>query len=289
MSDLATWAVGQGRALGPAAFFVVGILNVTPDSFYDGGRHFKPDHAVRWGRRLAAQGADVVDVGGESTRPFAEPVGPEEERDRVVPVIEALARPGEPGPDGRPVPPPVLSVDTYKAVVAAGALGAGALIVNDVSACRFDPGLLDVLAQFRPGYVLMHAKGMPREMQKAPAYDDVLAEIEAFFEERLAALTRAGLPEANVVLDPGIGFGKRLEHNLTILRHIERFKRLGRPLCVGLSNKSLWGDLLGLSREDRQNATQVATALLARRGVAVHRVHEVDQTRQTLTVVREIG
>jgi len=137
--------------------------------------------------------------------------------------------------------------------------------------------------------VIMHAKGMPREMQKAPAYDDVLAEIEAFFEERLAALTRAGLPEANVVLDPGIGFGKRLEHNLTILRHIERFKRLGRPLCVGLSNKSLWGDLLGLSREDRQNATQVATALLARRGVAVHRVHEVDQTRQTLTVVREIG
>lgn len=283
------WTIKEGRVLGPADFFVAGILNVTPDSFYDGGRHANPEHAIRWGRRLAAQGADIVDVGGESTRPFAEPVTAEQERDRVVPVVEGLAREfAGPGEDGQPQAA-VLSVDTYKAAVAEGALAAGAAIVNDVSACRFDPGLLDVLAQYRPGYVLMHAKGMPRDMQKDPAYDDVLSEIEAFFEERLAALVRAGLPESHVVLDPGIGFGKRLEHNLTILKHIERFKSLGRPLCIGLSNKSLWGDLLGLAREDRQNATQVATALLALRGVAVHRVHEVEQTRQTLTIVRELG
>jgi len=203
---------------------------------------------------------------------------------RVVPVVRELAGLPAVKPGGlageSPALSPVVSVDTYKARVADEALAAGAVIVNDISACRFDPGLMDVLARRRPGYVLMHSQGRPGTMQQAPRYDDVVGEIMGFFEERLTALTRAGLPEANIVLDPGIGFGKLLEHNLAILRGLERFGALGRPLYVGLSNKSLWGQLLGLEPGQRRTATAVATGLLVARGVLAHRVHDVASARQ---------
>lgn len=283
MIGAATWTIAGGRVLGPAPFLLAGIINATPDSFYDGGRHFAPAVAVSQGRELAQQGAHILDIGGESTRPGAQQVPEADELARVVPVIRALAEHPVAGPG------PVLAVDTYKAKVAAAALEAGAAIVNDVSACRFDPALLDVLAQHKPGYVLMHSQGEPRTMQHSPHYSDVVEDICAFFEERLAVLVAGGVPEANIVLDPGIGFGKLLEHNLAILRGIERFGRLGRPLYMGLSNKSLWGALLGLGQQQRQQATAVATALLVARGVLVHRVHEVALSHQAAQVAAALS
>lgn len=283
MIGAATWTIAGGRVLGPAPFLLAGIINATPDSFYDGGRHFAPAVAVSRGRELAQQGAQILDIGGESTRPGALQVPEADELARVVPVIRALAEHDGPGPF------PVIAVDTYKAKVAAAALEAGAAIVNDVSACRFDPALLDVLAQHKPGYVLMHSQGEPRTMQHSPQYGDVVDDLCAFFEERLAVLVAAGVPESNIVLDPGIGFGKLLEHNLAILRGIERFGRLGRPLYMGLSNKSLWGALLGLGPQERQQATAVATALLVARGVLVHRVHEVALSHQAAQVAAALS
>ena len=274
------WILKGGKVLGPAPFFIAGVVNVTPDSFYDGGKHADVRSAVAHGRELARQGAHILDVGGESTRPYADSVGEEQELARVIPVIRELADDDHGA---------VVSVDTYKAGVASEALDAGADILNDVSAFRFEPELLDVIGQYKPGYVLMHSLGRPEDMQDTPRYDDVVGEIIAFFEERLGRLVKAGLPEDRVVLDPGIGFGKLLEHNLAILRGIERFAELGFPLYMGLSNKSLWQGLLGLAVGDRQNATQAATAILATRGVAVHRVHEVELAMQTLTIAREMS
>ncbi len=283
-----TWTVKGGRVLGPAPFFIVGIVNVTPDSFYDGGAHAKAGAGVAHGLALARQGAHILDVGGESTRPYADTVSVEEELERVVPVIAGLLASDElSGRDG--VPAPVISVDTYKAEVAAAALDAGAVILNDVSAFSFDSGLADVIAQYKPGYVLMHSSGRPGTMQDTPRYVDVVDEIMAFFECKLEELDKLGLPRNRVVLDPGIGFGKTLEHNLDILRGIERFKAFGLPLYMGLSNKSLWHGLLGLAVDERQNATQAATAIMAGKGVPIHRVHEVELARQTLTIVNEIA
>jgi dihydropteroate synthase len=275
MANGSTWHLKGGRALQLDPFCIMGVLNVTPDSFYDGGRHFDPGRAVEHARTMLEQGASIIDIGGESTRPFSDRVAADEELNRVIPVMEQILHKS---------PEAVLSVDTFKAAVAHKALESGAMIVNDVSAGRFDPELADVLASHRPGYVLMHSQGRPEEMQKSPSYDDVVGEILAFFEDRLARLTRSGLPEDRIALDPGLGFGKLLEHNLEILRHIDRFFSLGRPVLVGLSNKSMWGKLLGVGPEERQNATQAATALMAAKGVRLHRVHEVDLTWQTLTV-----
>ncbi len=272
-----SWTVAGGRVLGPAPFFVAGVVNVTPDSFSDGGRFLDPAAAGERCRRLLDEGADILDVGGESTRPGAAEVPAAEELRRVLPVVAAATRLADPA--GRPA---TVSVDTAKAAVAAAALQAGAAIVNDISACCFDPGLLDVVAQARPGYVLMHCQGTPRTMQAAPRYADVVGEILAFFEERLGTLTRAGLPEDRVVLDPGIGFGKTLAHNLEILRRLPEFLALGRPLYLGLSNKSLFGGLLALPVGERGEATRVATALAARAGASVHRVHEVAKARDAL-------
>jgi dihydropteroate synthase len=263
--------------LGPAPFFIAGIVNVTPDSFYDGGQNFDTHKAVEHGRLLGAQGADILDVGGESTRPFADPVSLDDELARVVPVIRELSRDY------------IVSVDTVKSEVARCAVEAGAAIVNDVSAFAQDPALLEVVADLKPGYVLMHSQGTPEEMQLSPSYDNVLDDILSFFEKSLEKLIKSGLPENHIVIDPGIGFGKTLEHNLEILRRIDRFVDLGFPVYMGLSNKSLWGKLLGLEPDERQNATQAATAVLAARGVPIHRVHEVALTSQTLKIVKEIG
>ncbi|BDQ36690.1 dihydropteroate synthase [Pseudodesulfovibrio nedwellii] len=266
--------------MGPAPFFIAGIVNVTPDSFYDGGTHEDAHSGVAHGLDLARQGAAILDVGGESTRPYADQVSEAEELNRVIPVIRGLAEADHES---------VISVDTYKAKVAASALEAGADIINDVSAFRFEPELLDVVAEYKPGYVLMHSLGRPEDMQDEPRYDDVVGALMAFFEERLTVLDKAGLPMNRVTLDPGIGFGKTLEHNLSILKNIERIMALGFPVFMGLSNKSMWQGLLGLAVGERQNATQVATAVLAAKGVPIHRVHEVALTQQTLTIVRELA
>ncbi|MBU1001672.1 MAG: dihydropteroate synthase [Proteobacteria bacterium] len=279
MQDRVLWNLTGGRVLGPAPFFVVGIVNVTPDSFFDGGHHDLALDAVAHGLRLIREGAMVLDVGGESTRPYAKAVSAEQELARVLPVIQGLCSGIR--AEGDEV---AVSVDTYKAEVAAAALQAGASIVNDISACQFDPAMIDVLAQYKPGYVLMHSPGRPGRMQDAPRYANVVDEIIAFFEKHIRLLTAAGLPEDNIVIDPGIGFGKTLEHNLQILSSIEAFGTLGLPLFVGLSNKSMFGKLLGLEVDDRKNATQAAIAVLASRGVRVHRVHDVALTMQTLTV-----
>ena len=273
------WSVKGGRVVGPAPFLLAGIVNVTPDSFYDGGAHFSDESAVAWGLRLHAEGAHILDIGGESTRPGAAYVSEEEEISRVVPVVEQLLAVQS---------DLVLSVDTYKAGVASRALDAGAVIINDVSGFSFDLGLKDVVVQYKPGYVLMHTPARPDSMQKDPRYDDVVGEILTYFETKMRDLVTAGLPEDRIVLDPGIGFGKNLEHNLTILKNIERFNSLGRPVYMGLSNKSLWEKLLGLSREERGSATQVATALLAARGVRIHRVHDIAATMQALRIVQAI-
>jgi len=274
------WQLGQGRTLACDVDRIAGIVNVTPDSFYDGGRHADATPAVAHGRELAAAGADILDVGGESTRPGAAPVPGEAEVARVVPVIAALVR---------ELPDIPVSVDTYRAGCAAAALEAGACIVNDVSACAFDPGLLEVVADKKPGYVLMHSLGRPETMQVDPRYADVVEDILAFFEEKLAMLTRAGLPENRVVLDPGIGFGKLLEHNLAILRHLDRFLALGRPLYLGLSNKAIFGALLDLPVDERTPATAVASALCAARGVRIHRVHDVAATRAALRLAAALA
>ncbi len=282
------WILKGGKVLGPAPFFIAGVVNVTPDSFYDGGVHAGRDASIAHGTELAVQGAHILDVGGESTRPYAESVSEADELDRVIPVIEGLVSREIRNADCTLLRP-VVSVDTYKAMVAARALEAGADIVNDVSAFAFEPALLDVLVQFKPGYVLMHSLGRPEEMQDAPRYDDVVDDILAFFEKKLEILDKAGLPKDRIVLDPGIGFGKLLEHNLAILRGLERFKVFGLPLYMGLSNKSLWQGLLGLDVNERQNATQAATAVTAMKGAVIHRVHEVELARQTLTIVQEIA
>ncbi|QJB54927.1 dihydropteroate synthase [Pseudodesulfovibrio sp. zrk46] len=275
-----TWTVKGGKVLGPAPFFIAGIVNVTPDSFYDGGTYDDAGAGIAHGLQLAEEGAHILDVGGESTRPYADKVTEADEMARVVPVIEGLVAADIDS---------VVSIDTYKAKVAAAALDAGAVILNDVSAFAFEPELLDVIGQYKPGYVLMHSLGKPEDMQDAPSYSNVVDEILAFFEQKLEALDKAGLSKDRIVLDPGIGFGKLLEHNLEILRDIERFNVLGLPIYMGLSNKSLWQGLLGLEVGERQNATQAATAVLAAKGVPIHRVHEVKLARQTLTIVHEIA
>ncbi len=274
------WIVRGGRVIGPAPFLVVGILNVTPDSFFDGGLYQETPAALDKACLLMGHGADIIDIGGESTRPFSLRIDAETELKRVQPVLENIL---EKHPDAN------ISIDTYKASVASECLASGAAIINDVSACRFDHGLLDVLAHFKPGYVLMHSLGDPRTMQNNPKYLDVVREIMAFFDERLNLLVKKGLPESRVVIDPGIGFGKTLVHNLEIMRRIEEFFSLGFPLYLGLSNKSLWGALLKLEPECRGTATQVALTLMAARGVRVHRVHDVQSTVNSLRILQGTG
>ena len=276
----ALWRLGRGLTLDCAENRIVGIVNVTPDSFSDGGRHDAPAAAVAHAMGLAAAGADMLDVGGESTRPGAAPVPLDEELRRVVPVVQGIVR-ERPGA--------LVSVDTFKAGCAAAALAAGAVVVNDISACAFDPALTDVLVAEKPGYVLMHSQGRPETMQDDPRYGNVVEEILAFFEAHLTRLVRAGLPEDRIVLDPGIGFGKRLEHNLEILRRLDRFLALGRPLYLGLSNKGLFGALLGLPVGERGPVTAVASALCAARGVRIHRVHDVAGVAQALRLAAAVA
>ena len=272
----ADWHILGGRALKtPSPFGVMGIVNLTPDSFYDGGQHDSPAPGIRHALALRDQGADILDLGAESSRPGAAELSPQQETARLLPVLAGLRR---------KAPATVVSVDTYHAETAATVLQLGVSIINDISACSFDPALLDVLVQYKPGYVLMHSQGRPKTMQQNPSYSDVRREVREFFEREMSRLVRAGLPEDRIVLDPGIGFGKTLEHNLTLLAHPEDWLDLGRPVLMALSMKSVFGGLLGLPPYQRGLATATATAMLRSKGIFWHRVHDVAAARQAMTV-----
>jgi dihydropteroate synthase len=254
---------------------IMGVINVTPDSFSDPGRFFDFNAALSQARTLAAAGADFLDIGGESTRPYAEPVPLEEELRRVIPLIEAIA--GE--------IPLTISIDTYKAAVARAALKAGAGLINDISALRFDPDMARLAAEARVPVVLMHMQGTPRDMQRHPHYDDLLGEIRAFFQERLEFASAHGIPEELLILDPGIGFGKTWQHNLEILNRLDVFLDLGRPLLVGPSRKAFIGHILGLpAGAERDIGTLGAIAAAVLRGARIIRTHNVAYTKQFLGV-----
>jgi dihydropteroate synthase len=256
-----------------AGFELMGVVNVTPDSFSDGGLHLDPGAAVAHGLALREQGADILDVGGESTRPGAEAVDAVGERERVLPVVEALAAAGA-----------RVSVDTSKAAVARAALEAGARYVNDVTALG-DPVMPEVVASAGATCCLMHMLGTPRTMQRDPRYDDVVSDVKAFLEERMRFAVSAGIAEERIHLDPGIGFGKTLEHNLELLRRLDELTVLGRPLVIGTSRKSFLGRLTG--REDPRERVPgtIATSVLAlERGASIFRVHDVAAVRDALIV-----
>ncbi len=254
---------------------IMGVVNVTPDSFADHGRHFELSVALDHARALIAAGADILDIGGESTRPFAEPVPLEEELRRVLPLIEAVAAES-------PIP---ISIDTYKAAVARSALEAGASIINDISALRFDPEMAPLAAVRQVPVVLMHMQGTPQDMQRQPHYEDLLGEIKAFFQERLEFAASRGLSRDLLILDPGIGFGKTWQHNLEILNNLNLFLGLGCPLLVGPSRKAFIGRILDRpAGEERDIGTLAALAVAVLRGARLVRTHNVLYARQFLAV-----
>ena len=249
----------------------MGVLNVTPDSFSDGGAFVDPAAAVAHARRMVAEGADLIDVGGESTRPGALPVPVDEELRRVLPVLERL--------DGV-----ALSIDTSKAAVARAAAQAGAVLVNDVTALRADPGMAAIVAESGADLCLVHMRGEPRTMQDDPRYGDVVSEVAAFLEERLGFAVAQGIAEDRIWLDPGIGFGKTLEHNLELLRRLKEIVALGRPVVVGVSRKRFLGALTGREEHERAAGGVAANVLAFERGAHMFRVHDVSDTRDALTV-----
>jgi dihydropteroate synthase len=272
-----TWQLPNGVLRFESRPLVMGIINVTPDSFSDGGRFASVDAAVAHGLELVRQGATLLDVGGESTRPGSQPIAQEEELRRVVPVVAGLvAQAGVP-----------LSVDTSKAEVARQSLAAGAQIINDVTALRGDPQMADVVRAGRAGVILMHMQGTPATMQDAPHYDNVVAEIRHFFEERLQHAAALGIAGPQAVLDPGIGFGKTREHNLEILARLEEFQSLGRPVCLGVSRKGLVST--GRPPEQRLPGSLAAACWAVSRGAAqILRVHDVQETCHAVAVLEAI-
>jgi dihydropteroate synthase len=253
----------------------MGVVNVTPDSFSDGGLFLDPDAAVRHSLVLAGEGADVVDVGGESTRPGADPVPEDEERRRVLPVVEGIVGAGA---DVQ------VSIDTSKVGVARAALDSGATFVNDVTAFRSEPDLAGLVAQRGADCCLMHMLGEPRTMQDDPRYDDVVSDVKAFLEERLAFAVSEGVAEERVTLDPGIGFGKTLEHNLELLRRLDEIVAIGRPVAVGTSRKSFLGRITGREVDERVAGTIATNVLALERGASMFRVHDVAPVRDALAV-----
>jgi dihydropteroate synthase len=268
----------QFAGLDLARPLVMGIVNVTPDSFSDGGDFALPESGVAHGLKLMEEGADIVDVGGESTRPGAAPVTPDEELRRILPVIRGLTRAGA-----------VVSVDTRRAAVMRAALAEGARIVNDVSALTFDAGSLAVAA-LAAGVVLMHMKGEPATMQKVAQYDDAPAEVATYLSARVAACRAAGMPLERIAIDPGIGFGKTAEHNLQILAKLDRMKAIGAAILIGVSRKSFIGRLSrGEAPKDRLPGSLAAALAAVARGADILRVHDVAATRQALAVWQAIG
>jgi len=256
----------------------MGIVNVTPDSFSDGGKFLDADAAVAHALELAAQGAEILDIGGESTRPNAQPVNEAEELRRVIPVVEKLAAKIK-------IP---LSIDTMKPAVARAALAAGASIVNDVAANRNDDAMWKVVSEFRAGYICMHAQGSPTTMQKNPAYKNVVREVGEFFRERLKKLNAAGVAADQIAFDPGIGFGKTLEHNLQLLAGLRSFTNLQRPLLLGVSRKSFIGKLSGAEAENRLPASLACATLAVAGGAQIIRAHDVAETVQAVRMAEAI-
>jgi dihydropteroate synthase len=258
---------------------IMGILNVTPDSFSDGGRFFNHEDAVDHARRMADEGADVIDIGGESTRPGAAPVSVEEEIRRVLPLIERLS-----GLLRMP-----LSIDTTKAAVADEAVRAGAVIINDISALRADPDMAALAARRGAAVVLMHMRGTPRTMQRQVAYDAMIPEISAFFRERIDCARAAGIGERSIMIDPGIGFGKSVpDGNLALLRHLGAFASLQKPVLVGPSRKAFIGAVLGSGAEDREDGTAAAVAIAVANGASMVRVHNVGMMKRVVAMADAI-
>ncbi len=261
-----TWSI-HGTSITLDTPLVMGILNVTPDSFYSGGRVYTNiSEAISYVEEMVNAGASIIDIGGESTRPNAEQVSVEEELRRVLPVLKTLQD---------RFPQVFYSVDTYKAKVAREAIESGVHIINDISACSLDENLLSIIAEADCGYVLMHMQGNPQTMQIAPYYNDVITEVYEFFENKLNSLEKSGLDRARIVIDPGIGFGKRLEDNLKLISNANSFHSLGRPLLYGVSRKSFLGKLLNRDLEDRLPGSVAAHIILLLQGVKILRVHDV--------------
>lgn len=246
--------------------YIMGILNVTPDSFYDGGRFINPQKAVEHALRMVDEGADIIDIGGESTRPGAEPISIDEELRRVIPVIEAISK-------RTSIP---ISIDTYKASVAKEAIKAGATIINDISGLRFDPEMAEIASKYKVPVIVMHIKGTPKDMQKNPYYEALIPEIIEYLRASIIMAKQAGVDENMVIIDPGIGFGKLPEHNLQIIKNLREFSKLGKPLLIGVSRKSFIGKVLNeASPEKRLEGTASAVAISVINGANIVRVHDV--------------
>lgn len=258
---------------------IMGILNVTPDSFSDGGAYTSESELETRIGQLLAEGADIIDVGGESSRPFAESVSAAEELARVLPAIRAIR--------ARSTVP--ISIDTTKAVVAREALAAGATMVNDISALGHDPAMVEVIRSSQGPVIIMHMQGVPGNMQIQPQYGNVVVEINAFFTERIASLHQQGIARERIVIDPGIGFGKSLEHNLAVLRNIKAFKMHGCPVLIGHSRKSFLGQLLDIPVSERDCPTAVVSAFCVLQGADILRVHAVRATRQAITLTAALA
>ncbi|HEA47168.1 MAG TPA: dihydropteroate synthase, partial [bacterium] len=257
---------------------IMGILNVTPDSFADGGRYDTLDSALLQAERMAGEGADIIDVGGESTRPGTRPVPLQEELRRTIPVIKRLVK---------RINLPI-SIDTYKSRVVREALDSGVSLVNDISALRMDKGMAGVVSKYKAPLILMHMQGRPGNMQKNPKYEDVVGEIISFLKERIAFAKEEGIDEARIIIDPGIGFGKKKEHNLEIFNRLSEFKSLGRPILVGPSRKSVIGDVLGLPVEERLEGTAALVAASILNGTDMVRVHDVREMKQVVGTIDAI-
>lgn len=273
------WIAREHQFDFPRPMVVMGIVNTTPDSFSDGGQFLDVDAAVTHALRLANEGAEILDIGGESTRPGAPAVSEQEELDRVIPVIQRLAK----------RPELVLSIDTQKPSVARAAIDAGAAIVNDIAANRSDPEMWQVVAEAGAGYVCMHMQGNPQTMQAKPNYDDVTREVCDFFRERLALLSTHGVSIEQVVLDPGIGFGKTLQHNIKLLRDLNKFSLVERPTLVGASRKSFIEKLLGAPIDERLPASLACAAWAAIQGSQIIRVHDVAETVQVVRMAETLA
>lgn len=258
---------------------LMGILNITPDSFYSGSRYPDFEKAAERAREMVKEGADIIDIGGESTRPGSEKISAEEEAERVVPLIKLLSKETD----------VLISCDTYKNKVAEKAVEAGASIINDISAFSMDGRLFDVVKGSGCGYVLMHMQGTPADMQKAPFYKDAVSEIYNFLDEKLKRMADNGINLQRVAVDPGIGFGKRLEDNLALLNKLERFKKLNRPVMVGTSRKAFIGKILnGLPAEERLEGSLASAVIAYTKGASIFRVHDVKETRRALSVASAI-
>lgn len=268
----------RGRRLAFDRPMVMGVLNVTPDSFSDGGRYLDPGAAVKHALEMVDEGADLIDIGAESSRPGAEPVPEAEELRRLIPVVQEVCR---------RVSVPV-SVDTTKAAVARAAIDAGAAMVNDISACRADPAMSAVVAETGAGLVLMHMQGTPQTMQRAPRYASVVDDVRDFLQARMQAAVQAGVAADHILLDPGIGFGKNLDHNLALLARLDALQSLGRPIVVGVSRKAFIGDVLGRRTDDRLMGTAAAVAVAVFRGAGVVRVHDVKAMQDVVRMVYAI-